>query len=162
VFANLFGFNVVGDWQNGTLYWMSPTAYTDTVGGVAYAIPRIRGFPHVRGGEMSLGQPGLSRPVPWNGQRMRYKNFLLDLECGTANDAAGNPAQVTLRTSVDRGKTFYAAGLQPTGLPGQFQTTPQWLQPAGIARDVVFEIEHQIAGECALLGAWIDAEVLAT
>jgi hypothetical protein len=163
-FAFLNNRPVCGDWQNGTIYQMNPGVFTDTVSinGLfhTYPISFIRSFPHVKTGTMNLGAPGLNRPVEWAGQRMKYNKFVLDLECGNGpRDASGNPALIRLRTSTDRGKTFGEAILQTSGLPGQYQTQPQWLA-MGIARDMVFEIEHSIAGEAALNGAWVDAEVL--
>lgn len=85
---------------------------------------------------------------------------MLDLECGNGpRDVDGNPAQITLRWSINRGKTFEQEVLQSSGAPGQYETQPQWLA-LGQARDFVFEIQHQIAGEAALNGAWIDSEVM--
>lgn len=159
-FALLYNTNVVGDWENGTLYELDPRQFTDTVNGLSGPIPYIRGFPHLLGGTVSLGAPGLDRPVPWMGQRMMVKKLMLDLECGNGpRDVDGNPAQITLRWSINRGKTFEQEVLQSSGAPGQYETQPQWLA-LGQARDFVFEIQHQIAGEAALNGAWIDSEVM--
>lgn len=160
-FAFIYGVPLVGDWQTGEIFALDPAVFTDTVGGIVYPISFIRGFPHVQSGLVNLGGPGLDRQVPWGGQRVKISRFSLDLECGNGpKDSQGNPAGVLLRTSLDRGKTFYDVALQSTGLPGQFETQPMWLQPSGIARDIVFEIEHSIAGEAALNGAWAEVEVL--
>jgi hypothetical protein len=158
--AFINGTNVVGDWENGTIYQLDPNSYTDTVSGAAGPISFIRTFPHIGAGEMNLGAPGLSRPVMADGKRVRFDQFLLDIECGLGPlDVFGNPAKVQLRWSDDRGRTFGNALLQTTGLPGQYLSQPQWLG-LGIARDRIFEIEHSIAGPAALNGAWVQGEVL--
>lgn len=159
-FAHVYGWNLVGDWQNGTIYVLDPLVFTDTVNGTAGPISFIRGFPHIPSGTMNLGAQGLDRPVPWAGQQMQYTNFVLDLECGTApTTSKGTVQQVALRWSTNRGKTFGQDVLMPTGEPGQYATQPQW-RALGVARDMVFEIEHQIPGEAALNGAWVTATVL--
>ena len=155
--------NVCIDWENGTIYAMDPGCYTDTVNGAAGPISWIRGFPHQVRGTLNLGALGLDRGTEWNGNRNRYKRFVADLECGNGTlDAAGNAPQVLLRASVDRGRTFVTAQLQSAGAPGQYETQPQWLQPVGVARDVVFELEYSFAGEAALNGAFVDVEPLAS
>lgn len=162
-FAFIYNTPLVGDHSLGTIYAQDPLVYTDTVGGTICPINFIRGFPHIPTGMMNLGQPGLDRQTQWAGQRVRVKRLALDLECGNGPlNADGSPASVLLRTSLDRGKTFYDLPLVSSGAPGEFLTQPQWLQPAGIARDIVFEIQHSIAGEAALQGAWVDLEVLGT
>ncbi len=156
--ANLYGKNVVGDWQNGTLYAMDLDTYTDTVAGVTGPISFIRTFPHIVAGtdERSMAE-GLA-----NGKRIMYTNFKADLECGNGPlDVNGDPAKITLNWSLDRGKTFGQGILQSTGAPGEYLTQPQW-SPIGIGRDVVFELSHSIAGPAALNGAWVDGNVLAS
>jgi hypothetical protein len=158
----LYGTNVVGDWENGTLYALDGNVYTDTVAGTVYPVTCVRTFPHIGQGETNLGGPGLVRPIETDGKRVKFNQFLLDMECGAVPlDAQGLPARVYLRWSDDRGRTFGNSMLQAAGAPGQYLTEPQW-RGLGIARDRIFEIEHSIAGPAALNGAWIDAEVLGT
>lgn len=154
--AFMYGKNVVGDWQNGTIYSMDLNTYTDTVNGVAGPISYIRTFPHISAGtdEKTLNE------AMSNGKRIRYTNFRVDLECGNGPlDVNGAPAPVTLRWSVDRGKTFGQGVLQSSGAPGEYLTQPQWA-PIGVGRDVIFEVSHSIAGPAALNGAWVDGTVL--
>lgn len=161
-YAFLHGTSVVGDWQNGTLYALDPNVYTDTLtpGGLPGPISFIRTFPHIGEGEMNLGGAGLNRPVPSDGKEMQFNQFLADIECGLGpREADGSPARVLLRYSADRGRTFGNAILQSVGPPGSYRTRPQWRQ-LGIGQDVVFEIEHSIAGPAALQGAWVQAVVL--
>jgi hypothetical protein len=156
--AFINGTNVVGDWQNGTLYALDPTVYTDTVNGTPGPITCIRGWPHVFSGEFDLTPTGgLKAPVQSDGKRVQYSEFELDMDTGNAPSAQ----TVTLRWSFDRGHTFGTDVLQSAGSPGQFATYPTW-QPIGIGRDVVFEIQHTIPGQAALNGAWVNAKVLRT
>ena len=155
--AFINGTNVVGDWQNGTLYAMDLNTYTDTVNGITGAISFIRGFPHIMAGKAPNGQPILAE-----GNNFKFTLFTADLECGNGPvDINNNPAFVTLRWSIDRGKTFTGAVNQSAGKPGEYVAYPRW-RNLGMARDMVFEVSHSIAGPAALNGAWIDAEVTNT
>jgi len=158
--AFLYGKNVVGDWENGTIYALDPKYYSDTVAGVEYPIAFIRSFPHISLGEVSEGIDGLNKAAVADGARLMFKSFRLDLECGNGElDTNGQPATVTLRWSDDRGKTWGTELLQSSGAPGEWLTQPAW-QGLGIARDRVFEVSYSIKGEAALNGAWVDAMVL--
>jgi len=156
--AFINGVNVVGDWQNGTLYAMDPSVYTDTLvpDGPAGPISFIRTFPHI----FELGGP--SGPVSTDGKRVEFTQFLLDVESGAGPlQADGTEPTIGLRWSDDRGKTFGQSVLQTNGAPGQWITQPKW-PGTGIARDRVFEISHSIAGPVALNSAWVEAKVLGT
>ncbi len=159
--AFLYGKNVVGDWENGTIYEMSLDVYTDTVGGVEYAKTYIRTFPHLPYGQIDpTGIPPQSL-----GQQIRYEQFVLDMECGEGQgDVAGEDGlptadKVGLRWSVDRGRTWGQTVLQSTGKPGEFITQPKW-GATGAARDMIFEIQHSIKGPAAINGAWVKATLL--
>jgi len=158
------GVNVVGDWENNTIYYLNMDRYTDRVipapGGSYVDCPIVftRSFPHI-GAARAAGTQGM---VEVDGRRLQFSAFRADMECGTAPlDAFGRAAQISLRWSDDRGRTFGNALLQSGGAPGEYLTQPQWLG-MGIARDRIFELSHNIAGPAALNGAWIDAEVLGT
>lgn len=154
-FASLYGRLVVGDFENGTLYEMRLDAYTDTVANEACPIACIRSFPHIH--QARLGRD----MVPINGRRVLFNTFWADLEVGTAPlDVDGNPAQIGLRWSIDRGKTYGNTVLQSAGELGQYLTQAQW-RALGLGRDVIFELSHSIDGAAALNGAWVDAEVVA-
>lgn len=161
-FAYMFGTSVVGDWENGTLYAMDANVYTDTLvpAGQPGPVTYIRSFPHIGQGTVNLGGAGLDRPVESDGREMQFNSFMADIECGKGPaEANGNPASVYLRWSADRGRTFGNALLQSTGRPGQYRTRPKW-NALGIGQDVVFELEHSIAGPAALNGAWVSAVIL--
>lgn len=158
--AFLFGQNVVGDWQNGTLYAVDEDYYVDTVGGQDRPIQCVRTFPHTLSGANLLSAYGqqVGAMADSNGHVLQYSNFKLDLDCGLGTDAAS--ATVGLRVSLDRGHTWGNVELQPSGDPGVYLTQPQW-RLIGQSRDAVFEISHGIKGPAALNGAWVDAAVLA-
>lgn len=161
--ANCHGFingtNVVGDWQNGTLYAMDLDTYTDTVAGNICSIQWLRTFPHVSSGEIEFGPYG-KRPIPADGRRIQFTAFMLDLECGLAPTGSdGLPPRVALRYSDDRGRTWSHDTLQPGGEIGQYLTWPTW-RGLGIARDRVFEAEYTFRGPGALNGAWVEGKVL--
>lgn len=156
--AYLYDLNVVGDWQNGTLYALDQSAFVDVVQGVTYPITFIRGFPHVTSG-MVAGPMG-EQLAEASGKQIQYSHFALDMDCGdVALDSQGQPALVGLRWSRDRGKTFGETVLQSAGAPGLYLTQPTWGQ-VGVARDMVFEIIHNIAGPAALQGAWVKTTVM--
>lgn len=157
---------VAGDWENSTLYSLNLDKYTDRVmlnktdtsTFTECPIVFIRSFPHI-GAARQAGGTGM---MEIDGRRLQFSAFRADMECGTAPlDANGQPAQVSLRWSDDRGFSFGNAVLQQAGAPGEYLTQPQWLG-MGVARDRIFEISHNIAGPAALNGAWVDAEVLGT
>lgn len=154
--ANLYGQNIVGDFALGTIYALDPDYYVDTVGGVDRDISYIKGFPHLQvGTNRASGQR-----VGAGGQLMQFGRFFADIECGNGPlDAAGNPAQIGLAWSIDRGKTFGNEVLQSGGAPGEWIAQPQW-STSVISRDIVFELRHNIAGEAALQGAWVEAQVV--
>lgn len=155
---------IAGDWENNTVYFLNLDKYTDRVvpftgeSPVECPIVCIRSFPHIGHARMA----GSQQMTEVDGRRLQFSAFRADMECGTAPlDANGQPAQVSLRWSDDRGRTFGNALLQEAGAPGEYLTQPQWLG-MGVARDRIFELTHNIAGPAALNGAWVDAEVLGT
>ncbi len=155
--ANLYGKIVAGDWENGTIYELSPSTYTDTVLGVAGPLACVKGFPHF----VEVMDRFMPEPKGLDGRRVQCNKFELDLEVGMgAQTPDGTPGGadplVWIRTSKDKGRTFTNAVMQAAGAIGQYQTAPTW-QPLGIARDFVFEVGHSINGPAALNSAWVDA-----
>ena len=157
--AFINGYLMVGDWENNTIYYMDMDTYTDTVAGVTCPITCIRSLPHLGQGRLA----GSNNMVEVDGRRLQFSSFRADIESGMASsDFAGNtPPQITLRWSDDRGRTFGTDVLQSNGNFGEYLTQPQWLG-MGIARDRIFEIQHNIMGPAAFNGAWVDAEVAGT
>jgi len=152
-----YGINYGQDWENGTLYQIDPDSFTDA----GVAIVRRRGFPHI-----------LS-----NGNRVSYGSFSADMQAGeqgaygdilTEGEAlieteTGEPlltaeppaAQVFLRWSDNRGRTWGNPIAQSFGDTGEYLVQPQWSR-LGMARDRVFELFWDSPQLTALNGAWID------
>jgi hypothetical protein len=170
--ANCFwpvnGVGVVGDWENGNLYALDNSVFTDN----GQAIKRVRSYPHMLA----------------DGKRVFYRQFLADLETGTPGGdtltpvAAGpllredgsqyqredgtillredNPGAAytiaSLRWSDDRGHTFGNPLMQNAGGAGEYLTSLQY-QRLGMARDRIFEISWSTSVKRVLQGAWVDA-----
>lgn len=155
--AVINGVNVVGDWENGTIYQQDLTYYVDTVGGVDYAISYIKGFPHVLVG---ANPKGSGQKMMASGKLMQFGQFIADIECGAAPiGVGGQPAVIGLAWSQDRGRTFMEEILQSNGVEGEYEYQPQF-PTSFVARDAVFELRHSIAGPAALNSAWLDATVV--
>jgi hypothetical protein len=160
--AFINGVLMAGDWENNSIYKLNIDKYTDRVqvlgSYVECPIVCVRGFPHIGAAKQAGGQ-GL---VETDGHRLQFSAFRADMDCGGVPlDINGQPAQISLRWSDDRGHSFGNDILQSAGAPGEYLTQPQWLG-MGVARDRIFELSHNIAGPAALNGAWVDAEVLGT
>lgn len=149
--AFINGMNVVGDWQNNTIYNLDQTSYVDKVNGNPQPINCVATFPHIGAAMAPSGQM-----VEYDGKRMQINAFLADFEGGTTQGG-----EISLRWSLDRGKTWGNKILQSAGNLGDYDAQPVW-RDLGISRYPVFELSHAINGPAALNGAWIDAKVLGT
>lgn len=147
--AFINGINVVGDRVDGTIYEMSLDSYVDLVEGTECPISCVRTFPNVGVGVNAAGQP-----VKYDGSRMVVNSFVADFEGG----ASSRENQISLRWSIDRGKSWGDAVIQSSGEIGEFEEQPTW-RNLGIARYPVFELSHSIRGPAALNGAWISVRV---
>lgn len=122
-----------GDWQNGNLYELSLTAYTDN----GQPIKRLRTFPHLSN----------------DGKMSEFLSFMADVEAG--NNASNEAALITLRWSDDRGKTFGNGIEQSLGELGEYNKWAIW-RKLGSARDRVFELSWSVPTETALNGAFVE------
>jgi hypothetical protein len=160
VCAAINGKIMVGDWQTGDLLELNQTHWTDYLSGVNWPIERVRGFPHLSMSEINLGIPGLDRERSGNGQIIQIEGFQLDLETGEGQlDQAGQPPEVTLRWSNNRGKTFDSAVQMSMGPPGEYAFRPKQ-RNIGQSWDFVFEIQYNTNAEAACQGAWHTSKVL--
>ncbi len=143
--AYAYGMVVGGDWENGIVYRISQSAYTDN----GTPIQRIRSFPH----------------LVQDLKRVRYSRFVADIECGLGNPAAdttlGDAPTIYLRLSDDRGRTFSNPIPSTMGALGQYRTIAQWRR-LGVARDRIFEVFWSSPVETAMNGAFLDGEPLAS
>lgn len=154
--AFINGINVVGDWENGTIYQLDPTKFTDDLVDVPGPITWLRTFPHIMAGhDAETGQPKMA-----DGFLMQFNAFYADVDSGNcALDSQGLEQQISLRWSDDRGHTFGNKLQQGLGAPGDYINQPQW-QGLGVARDRIFELSYSCDGPATLNGAWVEAEVL--
>lgn len=148
-----FGYavNIVGDWQNGTLYALDPNVFTDN----GQPIKRIRTFPH----------------LIKDGKRVIFNRFVADVQVGTLENTlpqsvGSNPVvastdepMLSLRWSDDRGVSYGEAIQQGMGAAGEYLTQVTFNR-LGMARDRVFEISWSAPMNTSLLGAFIDATPL--
>lgn len=132
--AHVYGVNVVGDFENGAIYNYDINAYTDA----GQPIKRIRGYPHLL----------------QDGRRQKYDRFTCDIQCGEAGPGS-NDAEIQLRWSDTRGRSWSDPVTQTMGLMGQYLAQPQWRR-LGIARDRVFEVSWTNPSLTALNGAFVD------
>lgn len=153
----LYGKNVVGDWQNGTLYALDLDNYTDAGEPIQFS----RTFPIVTTARPFDSQ---ENATPFNfaadGRRIKFHWVSADVQAGDVPlDASGNPASIWLRWSDDRGRKWSQALVQTLGQPGVYNAQPLW-RTLGIGRWRVYELGYSAAGPAALGGLWYDAEVL--
>lgn len=138
-YMNFAGMRVVGDYQNGTLYQLTRSAYTDA-GWPLYAKRRA---PHV-----------------WN-KEDRERVFMASLQVdfapgqGNASGFGSNP-QATLRISRDGGATFGQPVNAPLGQIGNFRNRTIW-RKLGMSRDAVFEISVMDPVNRDIVGATLKA-----
>lgn len=134
-----YGVNLIGDWQNGNLYALDPTIYTDN----GLPVMRLRTFPHLQGG---------------SGELVTYNKFAMDMEVG--QDTSGGvlgPPDVSLRYSGDRGATWSDPLIQTLGDTGKYNTQVSWNQ-LGCGRDYVFEVSYAAPVLASMSGAFVEVE----
>lgn len=134
-FSFAYGYNIVGDYQNGNLYSLTNTVFTDN----GTDIPRIRSFPH----------------ISTSGKRKVFQNLQADIATGQiVGGSAGTAPKLFLRFSNDKGRSFGNPVQSSLGATGEYLVSPQWNQ-IGMARDGVFEISWAANTDTALNGAWV-------
>jgi hypothetical protein len=125
---------VVGDWQNGNIYALDNTVFTDN----GMPIKRVRSFPHMVA----------------DGKRVFYRQFLADMDTGRTD--FGVIREISLSWSDDRAHSFGNPVAQSIGDVGEYRTSLQW-QRLGVARDRVFRLEWSVPMKTALLGCFVEA-----
>lgn len=132
-FAKWNGKQLVGDWQNGNLYELTPDALDDA------GAPQL----HIR------SWPALSNEQ----KRIYLDRFVLDMEVGEIPVDEDEP-QVRLRWSDTRGRTWGNAISRGLGKRGEFSTIVQFNR-CGRSRERVFEISWSAPVKTALNGAYV-------
>lgn len=139
--THAFAFNthVVGDYQNGNIYQMSTSIYSD----FGNPIVRQRIAPHKSDGL----------------RRLFYNSFQIDIESGTGIDGTGqgtNP-QAILQWSNDGGHSWSNEKWASFGAIGQRKMRAIWRR-LGASRDRVFKLTITDPVKVALIGAELNFE----
>jgi hypothetical protein len=132
--------HVVGDYENGKLYALSSSTYSDN----GSEITRRRTAPHLSAGL----------------KRVQFNSFQLDIESGVGLDGAtttqGNDPQAMMRFSDDGGHTWSNEKWTSFGKIGQTKRRALWRR-LGTSRDRVYEITITDPVPVTLIGAEVDA-----
>jgi hypothetical protein len=135
----VYSTHVVGDYQNGRLYRLSDTVYTDNT----VAIVRRRRSPHIS--TQSL-------------DRVFYNEFQLDIEAGVGlATGQGSDPQAMLRFSDDGGNTWSNEKWTSFGVIGATKKRALWRR-LGASRDRIFEISISDPVPVILIGAELGIE----
>jgi hypothetical protein len=131
------GMPLVGDWENGKLYNLTPEAFDDD------GVPQIhiRSFPHVVD----------------DGNRIMYRQFIADMEIGDGIDGTFTDPEVLLRWSDTKGRSWGNPISGGIGATGEYLRCIQF-QRLGYARDRVFELSWSAKCKTALNGAFLDVK----
>jgi hypothetical protein len=138
---------IAGDWENGKLYNLSLSNYSDDVDGLGlntdgtYPISRIRSW----------------YAIVNEGDRIVYQSFTADMQVGDSTNPVTSDPMVSLRWSDDRGRTYGNKVEQTMGSQGEYLTNMNWNR-LGIGRGRVFELSWSSAAPTALNGAWITTQ----
>jgi hypothetical protein len=140
-----FGKHVVGDWEAGYVYELSPLVFEDDT----REIKRLRRAPFIDNSK----------------KRIFFSQFELDMEVGQGNPGAINPVtppaepvdpQIILRWSDDGGYTWSNEHSVSMGLSGQYRKRVIWRR-LGHSRQRVFEVSTgQNAVNLALYNAYLE------
>jgi len=144
-----YGKHIVGDWEDGSIYELSPDVYTDA----GDPIIRVRSWPHLLFGIDAQGQP-----IPSDGKLLIHDQFIADIQCGTTTDADNEPF-CSLRWSDTRGASWGNAVQQSLGNTGEYLVQPQWRQ-LGMARDRIYELSWSVAVATGLNGAYVNSRLM--
>ncbi|CAG9255991.1 hypothetical protein [Paraburkholderia caribensis] len=139
--GNCFAFwnrmQLVGDWETGDLYEMTPDAFDDAGNSML----------HIR------SWPALSNEK----KRIYLERFSLDMEVGEAPVTAADDPQVRLRWSDNRGRTWGNKISRSLGARGEFDRLVQFNR-CGRSRERIFEVSWSANVSTALNGAYVDPQ----
>lgn len=135
-----FGKHIVGDWENGKVYELTRSVYSDD----GAAMFRRRRAPH----------------ISTDMNRQFFSEFQLDLETGVGIDGLGQGTdpQVILRWSDDGGHTWSNEKWTAFGKIGRKRARAAW-QRLGSARNRVFEVTITDPVKTTIIGAEINFAV---
>jgi hypothetical protein len=127
---------IVGDWQNGKIYQLDQTNFTDNNS----PIKRVRSFP--------------AQMDEQSNNRVFYREFVVDIQTGSDLNPSDEP-QLTLRWSDNRGANWSQPIMQSLGKTGQYNTNMQFYR-LGYGRGRIFEISTSSSAQIVLAGAFVD------
>lgn len=137
--AFVFGYNLIADWEDGTVWKLDPDVFTDD----GDPIIRLRTFMHM---------------VSDDYNRIVYKNFDANMQVGTSPqidvDAGEELPVVDLSWSDNAGVTFGNPVSQSLGNQAEYLTTLSWNR-LGQARDRVFKLQWSANLNTNLNGAFV-------
>ncbi len=140
--AFAYGFNVVGDWEDGRLFKYDLGVFTDD----GDPISRRRGFPQILD----------------DGDRVRHLNLILDMQPANPPGLLDvDEPQVNLRYSDTRGASWGNPVRTGIGSTGQHYRQPQFNQ-LGMARYRVYEVFWSGDFNTALNGGFLQTAPCAT
>jgi hypothetical protein len=125
--------NIIGDYQNGSLYSLSLEAYFDNLN----PILRRKTFLHMLN----------------NMDRVSYKSFDADMQVGTQDPSILTEPMISLSWSDNRGVSYGTPVENEMGKSGEFLTAIQWTR-LGMARDRIFKLEWSAPVKTALNGGY--------
>lgn len=136
--AYAYSTHVVGDYENGNLYSLSSSVYSDN----GAEITRRRVAPHLSSGM----------------KRVFYNSFQLDIETGTGLDGTtqGTDPQAILEFSDDGGHSWSNEKWMSFGKIGQTKKRAIWRR-LGQSRDRVFRVTITDPVKVVIIGAEFDA-----
>jgi hypothetical protein len=130
---------VVGDWQNGALYSLDQSTYTDAAGALLY---RLRRAPH------------LTQDL----NRVKYRRLQLQFEPGVGlQGGQGSNPQAMLQWSDDGGSTWSNEHWTSIGKVGYYKNRAIWRR-LGMARDRVFQVAITDPVKVVIVSANLKAE----
>lgn len=138
-YARKWNFHLIGDWQNGLIYKMSRSTFTDNSNPIRTLI---------RTGAISHGTETSKRS---NTLRIRTKR-------GVGNSTVSDP-QVSLRRRVNNGAQWENERWASLGQVGQHELHAEWRRN-GIYRTVQYELCHSDDSDFILVGGDEDVEPL--
>lgn len=122
-YMNFAGMRIVGDYQNGSLYQMTRSAYTDA----GWPILARRRSPHVWD--------------PETRQRVFMARLQVDFTAGSGTSSGiGSDPQANMRLSRDGGASYGQAWPASLGAIGRTLNRAMWRR-LGLTRDTVLELE---------------------
>lgn len=135
------GKHIVGDFEDGRIYELSNTAYTDD----GQPIKWLRAAPH----------------ISEQGKFLYYREFHLDMETGVGlTSGQGSDPQIFYRFSDDYGHTWSSERWASMGKRGNYRHRVVWRR-LGRARDRVDEVSGTDPVSVTLISAFHDVEVAA-